>query len=47
MKVLEKIKLFLKRGKPVAKIAEEKPPEVGEEKSSEAAREKPAKTAEP
>ena len=47
MTVLENIKLFFKRGKPLAKIAEEKPPEVGEGKSSEAAREKPAKTAEP
>ena len=52
MTVLDRIKSFFK---PVAKIAEEKPPEVAEEKAAEAAekepreatREKPAKTTKP
>jgi hypothetical protein len=47
MTVLDKIKSFFQRAEPVAKIAEEKPPEASEEKPSEAAREKPAKTTEP
>jgi len=47
MTVLDRIKSFFRRAKPVAKIAEEKPPEVAEEKAPEATKEKPAKITEP
>ena len=41
MTVLEKIKSFFRRAKPVAKRLEERPPEAGEEKPPIAAEEKP------
>ena len=47
MTVLDNIKSFFKRAKPVAKVTEEKPLEVAEGKLPEAAREKPTKTIEP
>ena len=47
MTILDKIKSFFKRAKPVAEVAKEKPPEVTEEKPPEATVEKPAKTTHP
>ena len=46
MTVLDKIKSFFKRAKPL-EVTGEKPPEATEEKPPEVTREKPAKTTEP
>ena len=47
MTILDKIKSFFKRAKPMADVAKEKPSEVTEEKLPEATVEKPAKTTQP
>ena len=47
MAILDRIKSFFKRAKPVAEVAKEKPPEVTEGKPPEATKEKPAETIRP
>jgi len=45
--VLDKIKVLFRRSKPVAKVGEERPPDVMEEKPLQVAREKLDETTEP